>query len=116
MRATVRSLLLLTTRMGELDPEVTPGGAGRLGVYLAALRLHAASRDGEAEPRPGLPRGAPAEGLEDRPQLLRRNAGAVVAHVDDERVRSRLDVDPYLAVVGVSNGIVDEVLDGGPSE
>ena len=100
----------------QRDREPTPGRTGRLPADGAALCLHGAAGDGQTQAGPTLGAATSLEGLEDRPQLFRRQARAGVAHIDHDLVATIEDLHVDLSRIGVLHGVVGEIGDRRPGE
>src|SRR6185503_1496226 len=96
--------------------EVAAGRAGALRLDAPSLRLDRPARNRQPEAGSGLLGARRLVRLEDRAELLRRQTLAGVPDIDDDfatRVRHR---DLYLAIVGVLDGVLREVLKRRPGQ
>src|SRR5665647_661085 len=97
--------------LGKGEPEMTTHSDHGLGVNRSALGFDRAPRDRKAESRSRALRMDSAEWFEDHAELLLGQSGAAVADVKHHFVGVLVDGKRDLALVGVFDRVVEQVLE-----
>eukprot|EP01035_Chromulina_nebulosa_P032925 gene32926-44042_t len=76
-------------------------------------RVRGSPHDRQAQTQAFAGRVDLVKGVEDGAELVRRNAGAGIQHLDGDRVAAAAAADQHAALRGVLDGVADEVADDG---